>query len=337
MTGVGRQASAQGGVETEAVFVHSWFRSGSTWLWKKFRDHPGFCAYYEPLNEELPAWTPERLKGPPTRAFEGDNHPALATPYYFEYLDLVEQGRLGFDQRNSYERYLLEADESDETLARYLQNLIDAARASALRPALCFCRSQLRAGWMKRQFGGLHIAQIRNPWDQWKSFARHPYFNNRTLITAYCIERRRRGSFAHVTGFAELVSAWENRQTARLSEIDCFAVYITLWLTSSIHALASSDMVIDTDQLGMSSDARRAAETELQRLGLPCDLSDCRKPDGLPRLPTSGAIRQETEKAVAALATAGGWAGVWSQRGPVSGRMGGLSTSSEEILQLVLA
>ena len=51
------------------IFVHSWFRSGSTWLWKKFRETEGMLALYEPLNEELPLWTPEKLVNSPARAF----------------------------------------------------------------------------------------------------------------------------------------------------------------------------------------------------------------------------------------------------------------------------
>jgi hypothetical protein len=154
---------------------------------------------------------------------------------------------------------------------------------------------------MKVNFRGLHIAQIRNLWDQWISFGKHPYFKNRTLLTAYCIEVRRPGSFSHVAGFDQLVGAWKGGRLATLRDIDCFAVYVTLWIASSAQALMASDLVIDIDLLGASPSVRHAVEQELERNALPSDLSDCRPPHNDLASRSSSEHDRETMKALAAL------------------------------------
>ncbi|MEP9387742.1 hypothetical protein [Mesorhizobium sp. KR9-304] len=283
------------------VFVHSWFRSGSTWLWAKFRDDSRFVAYYEPLNEELPLWTPQRLDTAAARAFDGDNHPTVGKHYFYEYRDLIASDRLQFDRSISYERYLLDADEKDIPLRNYLSGLISGAAASGHRPALCFCRSQMRSLWIKANFSGLHVAQIRNPWDQWVSFGKHPYFKNRTLLTAYCIEKRRPGSFSHVSGFNELVSNWNRGKQAAFRDIDCFTAYITIWIASSVQACIASDILLDIDLIGTNTAARRTIEHELRRSALPADLSDCRQTqnDVTRRIPSD--YNRELTKALVAL------------------------------------
>ncbi|MDF2372043.1 MAG: hypothetical protein P1V21_14775 [Rhizobiaceae bacterium] len=261
------------------VFVHSWFRSGSTWLWGKFRNDSQFVAYYEPLNEELPEWTPHLLETRAARAFEGDKHPSNDKHYFYEYLNLIASDRLQFDKKFAFDRYFLTADEDDTPLKDYLSRLIFEAKGLHRTPALCFCRSQMRASWIKRHFDGLHIAQVRNPWDQWASFGRHGYFKKSVLITAYCIEKRHPGYFSHIEGFDHLVSAWNSGKQAGISEKACFAAYSLLWIASTVQAVTTSDIIIDTDLVGASEIHRNKISGILADSGLPSDLSDCKKPE----------------------------------------------------------
>ena len=287
------------------VFVHSWFRSGSTWYWAKFRNDSRFRAYYEPLNEELPLWTPERLETAPARAFDGDNHPSLSKHYFYEYRDLIASGRLQFDKGISYERYFLGPKDQDRALKTYLSGLISHAKTTGQRPALCFCRSQLRALWMKANLAGLHIAQVRNPWDQWVSFGKHPYFKNRTLLTAYCIEKRSPGCFSHVSGLDQLFQAWNEKKQATLSDMDCFAAYITIWIASTAQALVASDIVVDIDLLGADKSLRLEVEDALRLNDLPFDLSDCKPPRTDGRAATTSESGKVMSDAIFALRGAG--------------------------------
>ena len=137
----------------------------------------------------------------------------------------------------------------------------------------------MRASWVKRNFEGLHIAQVRNPWDQWASFGRHGYFKKSLLITAYCIERSHPGCFSHIEGFDRLVSAWKSGEQAGISEKACFAAYSILWIASTVQAVATSDIILDTDLVSASRSHREKISSQLADQSLPSDLSDCKQPD----------------------------------------------------------
>lgn len=260
------------------LFIHAWFRSGSTWFWTKLRQDSGIRAYYEPLNEELAVWTPEAIRRGPTKAFEGDNHPPLEKHYFYEYLELIEQRRLLFETLLSYERYFLAPEEEDPVLERYLANLIASAQEKGLRPALCFCRSQMRAEWMKRRFGGTHLCQIRGPMDQWLSFGRHDYFKQRTLLTAFLLNRRHPGCLESLSGFGELYRAWQAGQSFQYRDQDCLEIFCVLWIASALQSLAASSIILDIDRLGTDLALRAATAEDLRQAGLPHDLDDCRPP-----------------------------------------------------------
>jgi hypothetical protein len=289
------------------VFIHAWFRSGSTWFWAKLRKDSGIRAYYEPLNEELAVWTPERIRQGPTKAFEGDNHPPLDHHYYYEYLDLMEQRRLLFDNSLSYERYFLAPEEPDPALEHYLANLINSAQGNGLRPALCFCRSQMRALWMKRRFGGTHLCQIRGPMDQWQSFGRHDYFKQRTLLTGFLLNRRHPGCLEFLGGFPELYRAWQSGSSFRYRDQDCLEIFSVLWIASALQALAASTIVLDIDRLGADPALRTETAEELRKAGLPHDLDDCRPPIVTDRPDLRRTIEGALARAAAHITTTPHW------------------------------
>jgi hypothetical protein len=39
--------------ETGMIFLHSGFRTASTWVWSRFRANTGTLSYYEVFNERL--------------------------------------------------------------------------------------------------------------------------------------------------------------------------------------------------------------------------------------------------------------------------------------------
>ncbi len=285
------------------VFIHAWFRSGSTWFWTKLRQDSGIRAYYEPLNEELAVWTPEAIRRGPTKAFEGDNHPPLDRHYFYEYLELIEQRRLLFEPSLSYERYFLAPDEADPALERYLANLISSAQENGLRPALCFCRSQMRALWMERRFGGTHLCQIRGPMDQWLSFGRHDYFKQRTLLTGFLLNRRYPGCLESLNGFQDLYRAWQTGQSIQYRDQDCLEIFCVLWIASALQSLAASTIILDIDRLGADPALRAATAEDLRQAGLPHDLDDCRPPAATDRPDLRRAIEAALARAAALIST----------------------------------
>jgi hypothetical protein len=320
----------------DPIFVHAWFRSSSTWFWAKLRNDQRFCAYYEPLNEELQRITPVILRNGPAGAFKGDNHPELDRHYFYEYIDLIEARNLGFDPRLSYHRYFLNADEQDDLLRNYLERLIAAARAAGKRPALCFCRSQMRALWMRKHFGSLHVSQIRNPWDQWISFGRHPYFKNTSLLTAFWLNRNHPECFSHVPGFEQMSIAWAQGKNFRYRDIDCFSIFITLWIASTLQALSASDIVVDVDLIGIDREARRQVERNLAGAGLTMDLSDCRPPTLRQRLPNRIELLRALETSVKVIRNQKKWPLVPREIPDLSLKLAFLSDRSAEIIREVI-
>src|SRR6266446_6514573 len=184
--------------DTRPIFIHAWWRSGSTYIWSKLRENESCICFYEPLHERLASLTPETIEESPEGKSEALRHPIQTKNYYAEYGDLLRAGGLNFSPELSYDRYLLMPEQQDENLRLYIESLIGTSGAGQLKPILCFCRSQMRSAWMKAVFGGLHVCQIRNPFDQWASFDIEPYFAVMMLTIALKLRASHPKAFAHI-------------------------------------------------------------------------------------------------------------------------------------------
>jgi hypothetical protein len=160
------------------VFMHSLFRSGSTYLFDKFRRTEQFYCYQEPCNEaliNLDRSPDEFLKRP-----ENDNrllrHPTLTAPYFFEFHGVRDQLAGLFKKSFSFDDYFAGPQLSQEQ-RKYFGTLIDAAPR---RPLLQFCRSAGRVEALKHEFGGIHIHLWREPRGQWWSYKISTYFDATT-------------------------------------------------------------------------------------------------------------------------------------------------------------
>src|SRR5262249_3899658 len=141
--------------------------------------------------------------GPPRFELkESLRHPIVRQHYYAEYAELLRSGTLNYSLDLAYDRYFLVRGQTDDALRTYIDGLISAASAAKRRAILCFCRSQMRSAWMKHTFGGIHIAQIRNPADQWASFNKvSGYFVHNMLMIALKLRNSYPLAFAHIESF----------------------------------------------------------------------------------------------------------------------------------------
>ena len=67
------------------VFIHSLFRTGSTYIWLKFRNNEQYYCYYEPFHEVLSILTRDvsnLLNEDLARDVLG--HPAIKKRYFFD-------------------------------------------------------------------------------------------------------------------------------------------------------------------------------------------------------------------------------------------------------------
>jgi hypothetical protein len=291
------------------VFLHSWWRSGSTYIWSKLRDDKSFICYYEPLHERIAYLTLDVIKEPQAiKKIRFLRHPPQKTNYYSEYAALLRASNLRFSPSLSYDRFLLLPEQADEQLRVYIGGLIEAGSASGRMPVLCFCRSQMRSAWMKHAFGGIHIAHIRNPADQWASFNIESYFVERTMLIALNLRHSHPRAFAHIERFERFAQHFAKRPSLSaeliskffVSAKDALPVYLIIWITSALQAVSCCDFVIDIDRLSTDYDSRDVASQRFASIGYPVDFSDCSIPISTERQ-TDPAFQRMIEEAVRAV------------------------------------
>src|SRR5712671_4098479 len=110
--------------DSNPIFIHAWWRSGSTYIWSKLRANASSVCYYEPLHERLASLTPDIVDASP----EVDRsmalkHPAQTKNYFAEYSDLLRAGKLKFSPELSYDQYLLMPERNHEDLHTYIESL----------------------------------------------------------------------------------------------------------------------------------------------------------------------------------------------------------------------
>jgi hypothetical protein len=276
------------------VFIHSAWRTASTYLWAKLGRSPGNLGFCEPYNEVL---SHLGLDGIHTLRSDGwgSGHPALAAPYFAEYEELVQDpgGIAKFQSRFSYADYYELDPAAVEPQRDYLQNILDFAQTQGARPVLGFCRSLGRLPWLTRAFPTtLHIELRRDPLSQFLSaYYQYVRRDNPYFIVGYVTVaglstgspymegvRNRLGipwtpsrEPAEAFGFFQ---AWVARQTPEV-------LFQVFWHVHTLNAHRSqglADLVVDIDQLAASGSYRAGLERELSRYGFAVSFDDAKIP-----------------------------------------------------------
>jgi hypothetical protein len=167
--------------ENSPVFLHSLFRTGSTYLFNKFRHTEHFYCYQEPCNEALIDLDtrPDGFLKLPDYDSRMLRHPTLTAPYFLEFYCVRDRLKGLFRKSFSFEEYFT-GPRLPNTQNEYFGTLIEAAPR---RPLLQFCRSAGRVEALRRQFGGTHIHLWREPRGQWWSYKISTYFDATTHAT----------------------------------------------------------------------------------------------------------------------------------------------------------
>jgi hypothetical protein len=265
------------------IFVHSLFRSGSTYLFEVFRRSPaGYWCYQEPLNEYLrhAADAPDRLLEISTRDGALLRHPTLEKPYFWEFYQVRDAIAPLFRKRLSYDGFFATPDSSSfRDLVSYLRALIDSARG---RPFFQCCRTTGRSAALREALAGTHIHLWRNPHDQWWSYQVGDYFNATTqrifnaadlppplvAIKASC------GIADFHDDDIEIELARDRNH--RLAARDDYVSFYALWLYSMIACERTADLSLNIDALTTSAAYRQRVLDTLARIGIrDLDFSDC--------------------------------------------------------------
>ena len=273
--------------DSRPVFIQAMWRTGSTYIWKKFREQAKYRAYYEPLHHSLVKNRAENLAEHSAAVVASLRHPRVEHFYFAEFPFTVSGGAAFFEKALSYERYCLAERENDEALHRYITYLIEFARLHGQTPALQLNRGMLRAGWLTRNFQPINLLLLRRPANVWKSFLSFESHSFTTLFTMVMGQNQHRAplhqlprwvEIPHHTGpsFEEEYAYY--RPIAVELETQLYPVFFDFYLLAILHSARTADCILDLDELSTSARARRAATERLDELGIRLDLADCALP-----------------------------------------------------------
>jgi len=279
------------------LFIHALWRTGSTYFWSKYRAQPNCLAYFEPFHEALLDARETVLSDQFQETRQLLRHPDMKSHYFSEYPFLPEGGVAHFSKDFSYDRYVLDEEESAPGIAAYLDHLVKHARAQG-RSAVFQCnRTALRTAWLRRHAAGKHIYIVRDPIDQFASYLDlngNPYFLAGTMLVA-----GKGGRHPLLRPLAEAIdlpridcpSVAEEmdayyRWALQAPLIDTLTAHFYLWLVSFLYNLKHADLVIDMNLISDSPGSRAAVEGRLAGLGFPVSLRDCLLPRSAERMHT---------------------------------------------------
>lgn len=263
------------------IFIHSLFRSGSTYLFDVFRQSPAkYWCYQEPENEMLLHLTDMADSIADTaRVNAALRHPQLDRPYFAEFMPIREEVARLFSRHFPYDSFFLTETDAEPDLRRYLELLIMRAQG---RPVFQFCRSTGRIGWLRRNFTARHLFLWRHPWDQWWSYKVTSYFDvanllilNSDAIPPVFEEIRSVLNFRpyHDTTLEKEYNYFDSHG---LTVADSYLLFFALWYYTMYEGLRSSDVIISIDELSNSEEYRKYTLGRLEECGINgVDFSGC--------------------------------------------------------------
>lgn len=269
------------------IFIHSLFRTGSTYVWSKFREHKRTACYYEPLNEKL-------LEEEQTFTCEDTKnlrHFFVTNNYFSEYTSKRDCTRL-LKKKLIIDEFA--QVKSNKQLKKYIECLYRASDKEYV--ILQFNRTALRVKWFHHNLKkGKNICLYRNHRDQWQSIFEqfkqgNPYFLIMNLMIVsknLCVDFFRPiDSLLHIPYRADIEgkNEKENFQIDYNFFYDCFRylsvkehyfIHYYLWRVCLDHNKRICDICVDMTKLSESLVYRKEIQELIKsKTGLDIDFSD---------------------------------------------------------------
>lgn len=300
-------------MKKNVLFIHSFFRSGSTYIFHAFRrsENEYYC-YQEPLNEFVVKAVSQPKK---LLELEGSGemqrllrHPEIGRPYFAELYDTINNWKSLITPEITYDDYF-GLSESHKINA-YFNALIDASKRNNI--VIQECRTGARIKPIKDTLGGNHITLWRNPWDQWWSSKSVEYFeiipqviasanDIPPIVKRVCDEY----SIAILLGhsFEQQVRHFQQRW---IKPDGSYALFFTLWCLNMLEGFKQADMLLSIDALSTSQTYRNSIAKQFTKMGFPdLDFSDCRIPQSFYTMTDVNFFRPIEEKIYTFLSEAG--------------------------------
>jgi len=297
-----------------AIFIHSLFRTGSTYIWNTFRQSGVHHCYYEPFHQELAFLETANLdrwsSGPDIAETMG--HPLLDREYMHEYRHLLRPGEKGvpfFKKSFSFDDFC--NNDSNPGQKKYLDFLLE--NAGGRIPVLQFNRSALRLGWFKKYYPDVfHVYLLRDPRQQFHSFLAQQEKKNldifllMNLLTAGVNMRkgtvfrdlaRRLPLFEYHAADFGLEERFYRILLPFYSLAEQYFIHGCIWFAALLENLAHADMFLNMDLLSGDGGYRAEVSRRLaDASGKTLDFSDARiTKTGMRFLPDAEAGRIEAD------------------------------------------
>ncbi len=254
------------------IFVHSSFRTASTYIWSCLRNAPGTVAYCEIFHEGLDTFSrPDMVATGPDGWYS--KHPPGA-PYFLEFLPLAREGGgvQGFDPTMSYARFIPPegcGGAISDAEAAYVAGLINHAENRGRIPVLTATRSLGRVRGLKAAFPGLHVLLYRNLFQQWCSFTDQACRGN-----SYFIQRM--AEIVRLNQHDPALCALQEEFPVAIpsaEDANTFYSFVFLHLYLYAHAAGAADLVIDVNRLAADPTHRAEVERRIAAENVTVDLS----------------------------------------------------------------
>jgi glycosyltransferase involved in cell wall biosynthesis len=256
------------------IFIHSLFRTGSTFLWTALRSSPHQKTYYEPLHEELSYLSPETLDRYKARHTLTTRHRLDGEWLFAEYEPLLQPGRVGvpgYRRQMAYESY---ADNSPQPVMRaYFDHLI--AQSGPRQPILKMTRSALRQRWFHREYPGAHHLYLtRDHREQWASYltfmteTARGFARNDAIICGLNKDRALVKPLNSLVNLVELPTSGDfftlyDEVFDRYSWADRYTLFYYLWLQGLLEAAATGSFIVDMNAVAAGRSQRMRLESYL--------------------------------------------------------------------------
>jgi hypothetical protein len=271
-------------VDNRPIFIHSLFRSGSTYLFKAFRrSGEGYWCYQEAVHEIafFSRTDPSFLHKDHGEAKEKLlRHPSLDGSYFKELQEVWPAWKDTITEHTIYNEYFEKSPSS--AAVSYFRSLIEAAKG---RPVFQECRTAGRIETIKQQLGGYHIYLWRNPWDQWWSTKVDPYFDVSLQLLIHAknppspVQQLLSTLKLPSYDASDLVGGFEFYREKPLTSEQGYLVFYLLWCLALNAALKSANLLLNIDKLTDSARYRASIVDQLRQDGIfGIDFSDCQIP-----------------------------------------------------------
>lgn len=269
--------------ETRPIFIHSLFRSGSTYMASVFRRRQKhFWCYQEPLNELL-----IQLNADAEALLEVDDamarrlrHPKQPHPYFWEFYEVRDRIANLYRKSFAYDEFFAASeDELSDELRHYIRALIEAAPAN---PVLQFCRSAGRCIALKQAFDGVHIHLWREPRNQWWSMKVTEFFDAALQLIYSAstlpdvLDRIKKQAGVSTIHAEDTATELKLAQERPLHPTESYRAFYGLWLYAFLQGERCADLTISIDGLSAGTAYRESIKRRLfEFTGAEVDFSDC--------------------------------------------------------------